>query len=89
MTGRHRARWVAPLALVMLIGSALADSTPEQRVRLREEITVLLRQFREDGRMRPVIDAVIEIMGPDWRPTREWELFLKNLLDGDDRGQRA
>lgn len=89
MTGRHRPKWTAPLALVMLIGSALADAGPEQRVRLREEVTVLLQQFREDGRMKPLIDKVIEIMGPDWRPTGEWDLFLKNLLAGDERGQRA
>lgn len=89
MTGRHRAKWVPPLAMLMLIGSALADAEGDQKLRLREEITVLLRQFRDDGRMKPIIDKVIEIMGKEWRPTGEWDLFLKNLMAGDERGQRS
>lgn len=76
--------WRAPLALVMLIGSARADSSEDQLARLRAEIPPLLRQFREDGVMRPIVDKVIEIMGVEWRPSGDWDLFLRKLLEKSD-----
>ncbi len=85
VVGKHSAdEWRAPLALVMLCGSARADASPEQLERLRGEVMPLLLQFREDGVMRPVVEKIVKIMGVGWKPSGDWDLFLRKLLEKSD-----
>lgn len=65
------------MGLLTYIGAANWDSTDEQRVRLRAKIEPLLDQFRDNGKMRPLFDAVTEVMGDEWRPTGDWARQLE------------
>lgn len=65
------------LMVVMLFGAARADSTPEQLVEIRDICLPLMRDkavpFTE------VVEALFNIMGPEWAPTGEWDAWLMKL----------
>lgn len=65
------------LALVMFIGAARADADPTQRDRLKAEIPPLLEEY--GGSPETVLRQVVEIMGPQWRPTGEWATWIDGL----------
>lgn len=67
------------LAFVMVFGAAMNDATPEQRERMREEVAPMLEQFKEDGKTRPILYKVREIMGQRWDPSGEYGEYLTLL----------
>lgn len=67
------------LALVMFIGAARADADPTQRDRLKAEIPPLLEEYGDGGSPETVLRQVVEIMGPQWRPTGEWATWIDGL----------
>lgn len=60
------------LAFVFMIGAANADGTPEQRAALRRRVKPLLDQYRVDGNHDPVVAALRDVMGAEWKPSGEW-----------------
>jgi hypothetical protein len=74
------------MAFLLFIGAACADATPEQSAQLRERVKPLLGTYRTDGNPRPVLETVLEVMGPDWQPTGEWRAWIDKMLKGG--GQR-
>lgn len=73
----------AHLAFVMFIGAARSDADEQQTSLLRERVLPLLDTFKADGNARPVLDAVLEVMGPDWQPRGEWSDYIDSLLRKD------
>ena len=66
-------------SLVMFIGAARADADPTQRDRLKAEIPPLLEEYVHGGSPETVLRRVVEIMGPQWRPTGEWATWIDGL----------
>jgi hypothetical protein len=72
------------LALVMFIGAARADADPTQRDRLKAEIPPLLEEYVHEGSPETVLRQVVEIMGPQWRPTGEWATWIDGLTKREE-----
>jgi len=68
------------MAFVLFVGAANADATPEKRKQLRERLTPLLETYRTEGNPKPILEAVIDIMGPDWEPHGEWATAIDAML---------
>lgn len=60
------------LRFVFYLGAANADATPEQRSVLHERIKPMLAQFRQDGKVAPLVAAIRDVMGLEWQPTGQW-----------------
>lgn len=70
------------LVVVMFVGAANADATPEQREQLKEAITPLRDQdLTASEAYKAVVYGVADVMGPHWRPRGEWEEWITALLD--------
>lgn len=83
MNPRSVAGW---LSFTLYVGAANADATPDQRDQLRERLGPLLPLIKSSnpGVWRPaaadILNAIGEVMGPDWRPRDEWNDQIKLLL---------
>lgn len=77
----------AAMAVVMFVGAANDDAGPEQRARLREAIKPLEDEsLTASQAYETVMRQTVEIMGPDWRPSGEWDEWITALLaDGSER----
>lgn len=72
----------SPMLVVMFIGAANADATPQQRLRLKAEALPPLRDetlTAAEAYVRAV-KTTAEIMGSDWRPTGEWDETITAIL---------
>lgn len=78
-------RFDGTLSLVLFVGAARADATPEQLEQLREHVLPLVDAMREDGDVRPLLNTVLDVMGPNWNITGEWKQLLDRLLPGVSR----
>jgi hypothetical protein len=67
------------LALVLCVGAAVADADEGQRRRLLDELQPMLPQIRADGVLRPSVEKLMEIMGEDWSPGGEYDIWLRRL----------
>lgn len=71
------------LTVVMFVGAANADASPDQRALLKDAI----KPLRDDS-LTPseayvaVVLGTAEVMGPDWRPTGQWDEWITALLEG-------
>lgn len=72
------------LAFLMFVGAARADASPDQLAQLRERLPPLLDAYKAEGNPRPTMEAVIDIMGPTWRPQGDWARQIDTFLKGDD-----
>lgn len=70
------------MVVLMFVGAANADATPEQRARLRDEVLPPLRDESIPARDAYVRAArvVVDVMGPEWRPAGEWDEWITALL---------
>ena len=69
------------LLVVMFVGAANKDASPEQRARLKHEALPLLRDTPDPREaMVNVVLKTAEVMGEDWRPTGEWDEAITNIL---------
>lgn len=73
---------IAPaLLVVMFVGAANADATPEQRERLRTTVSFLRdRSLTASEAYVKAVKHTAEVMGPDWRPKGEWDETITNIL---------
>lgn len=70
------------LLVVMFIGAANQDATPEQRARLRGEALPPLKDetLTAAQAYEKTVRTAAAIMGPDWRPRGEWDEWITALL---------
>lgn len=71
------------LLVTLFIGAANADASADQCGRLRDEVLPILRDPDTPPR-QAMVDAVRHaavVMGPDWRPTGEWDGWVTAILD--------
>lgn len=72
------------LALPMLLGAAVADSTAERRLALREAILPLTEPFkRGEVSWADMRKAVYDVMPPGWEPSGEWAELAKDPYEED------
>lgn len=71
------------LLVTMFIGAAVSDATPEQRVDLQDQVLPILKDesLPAGDAMANAVKATATVMGPDWRPTGEWDAYILKLLD--------
>lgn len=63
------------LNLVLLIGAATNDATPEQRHQLEVEVLPAMERYKAMELNEPDVKAVVQhIMGADWKPGEAWTL---------------
>lgn len=71
------------LAMVMFMGAARADSSPDQLARLRGEVLPMMHD--KSTPYCDIIARVRDIMPAGWRLTGEWSASIDRLgLAGDD-----
>lgn len=71
------------LLVVLFIGAANADATLAQRRRLKDEVLPILGDRATPPR-QAMVDAVRHtavVMGPNWRPTGEWDTWITSILE--------
>jgi hypothetical protein len=69
------------MLVVLFIGAANKDATPEQRERLKEEALPVLRDTPDPREaMAAACLKTADIMGSDWRPAGEWDEAITNVL---------
>jgi hypothetical protein len=67
--------------VVLFIGAANKDATPEQRARLKTEALPILRDTPDPKEaMASAVLKTAEVMGPEWRPAGEWDEAITNVL---------
>ena len=66
-------------ALAQPVERRQADADPAQRDRLKAEIPPLLEEYVHGGSPETVLRRVVEIMGPQWRPTGEWATWIDKM----------
>lgn len=67
------------LGLVLYVGAARADATPEQVEPLRAALSPVLEVYRETGDEQPVRRAVVSVLGEQWEPSGEWKQRIDAL----------
>jgi hypothetical protein len=67
--------------VVLFVGAANKDATPEQRTRIKEEALPILRDTPDPrDAMATTVLKIAEIMGEEWRPEGEWDEAITNVL---------
>lgn len=75
---------VDTMALVLFIGAARAEATPEQLEQLRERVKPAMHgRYKRTGDESEVRAIVADIMGADWEPNAEWAVWIDRLGDDD------
>ncbi len=71
------------LALLMFVGAARKDASPEQVARLKAEALPPLsdKSLDDADAYRTCLETVVEIMGPDWTPGPEWQAQIDTFLN--------
>lgn len=73
------------LALPMLLGAAIADSTPERRLALRDAILPLTEPFkRGEVSWADMRKTVYDQMPAGWQPSGEWAELAKDPYEEDE-----
>lgn len=73
----------AALRLLLLVGAARADATPEQLERLRAELPTALRgRYASTGDESEVRALLVKVMDPSWAPSGKWAEQLAALDEG-------
>ncbi|EWT05055.1 hypothetical protein N864_07585 [Intrasporangium chromatireducens Q5-1] len=68
------------LRLVLLVGAARADATPEQLDALRDRIPEAMRgRYVSTGDETEVRAVLLDVMGRDWKPSGEWAAQIDRL----------
>jgi hypothetical protein len=72
----------AALTVVMFVGAANSDATPEQRTQLKDAIAPLSdKSIPASDAYAQVIRRTADVMGPEWRPSGEWAEWITALLE--------
>lgn len=72
------------MIVVLFVGAATSDASPEQRERLKAEALPPLydKALKPGNAYKACVLATAAVMGPDWRPRGEWDEWIVALLDG-------
>lgn len=69
------------MKVVLTVGAAQADATPEQREQLQLRLVPYVQSnaYIKLGREEPIWAIIKDIMGRDWTPSGEWAERLAAL----------
>jgi hypothetical protein len=75
--------FAASLNFTLFVGAARQDATPEQVSMLRAQVTPLLDAYKDTGDETAVREAVHRIMGPQWKPNRDFRTAIVELQNAE------
>lgn len=66
--------------LLITVGAARTDATPEQLEQLKDGLIPYMRdEFPQTGDTTYVYNTIAGIMGPNWQPSAEWREYSKGI----------